>query len=149
LRQTAIPQKADLFATTCLWAALRTAFDVGLPPAAAGKGCRGAVCDEPRRRLAGSRPRPLPPRAANHVWAYDFVFDYCANGQQLKCLTVVDEFTHECLAIDVAGSIRSGRVIDVLTRLMSAHGAPAYLRSRQRSGVRKPRHPAMAHRCAH
>lgn len=83
----------------------------------------------PRRRLAASRPRPLPPRAANHVWAYDFVFDYCANGQQLKCLTVVDEFTHECLAIDVAGSIRSGRVIDVLTRLMSAHGTPAYLRS--------------------
>jgi putative transposase len=83
----------------------------------------------PRRRLAASRPRPLPPRAANHVWAYDFVFDSCANGQQLKCLTVVDEFTHECLAIDVAGSIRSARVIDVLTRLMSVHGAPAYLRS--------------------
>jgi putative transposase len=57
------------------------------------------------------------------------VFDSCANGQQLKCLTVVDEFTHECLAIDVAGSIRSGRVIEVLSRLMSVHGAPAYLRS--------------------
>jgi putative transposase len=83
----------------------------------------------PRRRIAASRPRPLPPRAANHVWAYDFVFDSCANGQQLKCLTVVDEFTHESLAIDVAGSIRSTRVIDVLTRLMSVHGAPAYLRS--------------------
>ena len=83
----------------------------------------------PRRRVAASRPRPLPPRAANHVWAYDFVFDSCANGQQLKCLTVVDEFTHECLAIDVAGSIRSTRVIDILTRLMSVHGAPAYLRS--------------------
>ena len=83
----------------------------------------------PRRRIAASRPRPLPPRAANHVWAYDFVFDSCANGQQLKCLTIVDEFTHECLAVDVAGSIRSARVIDVLTRLMSVHGAPAYLRS--------------------
>jgi putative transposase len=45
----------------------------------------------PRRRIAASRPRPLPPRAANHVWAYDFVFDACANGQQIKCLTVVDE----------------------------------------------------------
>lgn len=45
----------------------------------------------PRRRVASSRPRPLPPTAANHVWAYDFVFDTCANGQQLKCLTVVDE----------------------------------------------------------
>jgi putative transposase len=83
----------------------------------------------PGRRIAASRPRPLPPRAANHIWAYDFVFDSCANGQQLKCLTVVDEFTHESLAIDVAGSIRSTRVIDVLTRLMSVHGAPAYLRS--------------------
>jgi putative transposase len=83
----------------------------------------------PRRRIAASRPRPLPPRAANHVWAYDFVFDACANGQQIKCLTVVDEFTHECLAIDVAGSIRSRRVIDVLARLISIHGAPAYLRS--------------------
>jgi putative transposase len=83
----------------------------------------------PRRRIAGSRPRPLPPRAANHVWAYDFVFDACANGQQIKCLTLVDEFAHECLAIDVAGSIRSRRVIDVLARLISMHGAPAYLRS--------------------
>src|SRR5512137_2044421 len=83
----------------------------------------------PRRRVAASRPRPLPPRAANHVWAYDFVFDACANGQQIKCLTVVDEFTHECLAIDVAGSIRSRRVIDVVARLISVHGAPAYLRS--------------------
>ena len=86
-------------------------------------------CRRPRRRVAASRPRPLPPRAANHVSAYDFVFDACANGQQIKCVTVVDEFTHECLAIDVAGSIRSRRVIDVLARLISAHGAPAYLRS--------------------
>jgi hypothetical protein len=37
----------------------------------------------------------------------------------------IDEFTRECLAIDVAGSIRSGRVIDVLSRLISAHGVPA------------------------
>jgi putative transposase len=63
------------------------------------------------------------------VWAYDFVFDACANGQQLKCLTVVDEFTRECLAIDVAGSIRSGRVIDVLSKLVSVHGSPKHLRS--------------------
>ena len=70
----------------------------------------------PRRRVATSRPRPLPAPAAGQVWAYDFVFDACANGQQLKCLTVVDEFTRECLAIDVAGSIRSGRVIEVLSR---------------------------------
>jgi len=83
----------------------------------------------PRRRIAMRRPRPLAPTAANAVWAYDFVFDACANGQQLKCLTVIDEYTRECLAIDVAGSIRSGRVIEVLAKLVSLHGAPKYLRS--------------------
>ncbi len=82
----------------------------------------------PRRRVATS-PRPLPPTAVNHVWAYDFVFDTCADGRTLKCLTVIDEFTRECLAIDVAGGIRSGRVIEVLTQLVSLHGAPQYLRS--------------------
>ena len=66
---------------------------------------------------------------ANHVWAYDFVFDACANGQQLKCLTLIDEFTRECLAIDVAGSIRSSRVIETLNRMISTRGAPRYLRS--------------------
>lgn len=83
----------------------------------------------PRRRVASSRPRPTPALEANHVWAYDFVYDACANGQQLKCLTVIDEHTRECLAIDVAGSIRSGRVIDVLSKLVSQHGAPRHLRS--------------------
>jgi putative transposase len=82
-----------------------------------------------RRRIAGSRPRPVAPAARNSVWSYDFVFDACANGQQVKCLTVVDEFTRECLAIDVAGSIRSKRVIDVLSKLVSVRGAPRYLRS--------------------
>ena len=42
---------------------------------------------------------------------------------------MIDEFTRECLAIDVAGSIRSARVIEVLTKLVSVHGAPRYLRS--------------------
>lgn len=83
----------------------------------------------PRRRVAASRPRPRSAQERNHVWAYDFVFDHCANGQRLKCLTVVDEFTCECRAIDVAGSIRSPRVIEVLAQLVSVHEAPAYLRS--------------------
>jgi len=83
----------------------------------------------PRRRIAVSRPRPLPANEMNSMWAYDFVFDACGNGQQLKCLTVVDEYTRACLAIDVAGSIRSNRVIEVLSKLISVHGAPKYLRS--------------------
>ena len=57
------------------------------------------------------------------------MYDACANGQSIKCLTVVDEYTRECLAIDVAGSIRSKRVIDVLSKLISVRGAPRYLRS--------------------
>ena len=83
----------------------------------------------PRRRVAASRPRPLPPTGPNSVWAYDFVLDACANGQQLKCLTVIDEYTRECLAIDVAGSIRSRRVTEVLARLVSERGAPRIIRS--------------------
>jgi putative transposase len=83
----------------------------------------------PRKRVTQSRPRPQLPTGANEVWAYDFVYDACANGQQLKCLTVIDEYTRECLAIDVAGSIRSGRVIEVLSRLASERGAPLHLRS--------------------
>jgi putative transposase len=65
----------------------------------------------------------------NHVWTYDFVFDRCANGQQVKLLTVVDEYTRESLAIRAATSIKSGGVIEVLTRLIAERGAPAYLRS--------------------
>jgi putative transposase len=83
----------------------------------------------PKKRLAAARPRPQAPCGANQVWSYDFVFDHCANGQQLKCLTVTDEFTKEGLAIDVDGRIRSGRVIEVLSRLVSARGAPTFLRS--------------------
>jgi putative transposase len=83
------------------------------------------------RKRAGTPCRPLAPTAKNSVWSYDFVYDACANGQTLKCLTVVDEYTRECLAIDVNGAIRSSRVIDVLSRLMRIHGVPRYLRSDQ------------------
>ena len=80
-----------------------------------------------RRRLAASRPRPHPVTGPNQVWAYDFVFDACANGQKLKCLTVVDEWTHESLAIDVAGSLRSRRVIEVLGWLSRAGVQSAFI----------------------
>ena len=82
-----------------------------------------------RRAIASAAPRPKMPDQRNTVWSYDFVYDACANGQTIKCLTVVDEYTRECLAIDVAGSIRSKRVIDVLSKLISVRGAPRYLRS--------------------
>jgi putative transposase len=83
----------------------------------------------PRKRVATGRRRPSAPTGANQVWSYDFVFDWCANGQQLKCLTVSDEWTKEGLAIEVDGRIRSPRVIEVLARLISERGAPLTLRS--------------------
>jgi transposase InsO family protein len=57
-----------------------------------------------------------PATRANQVWAYDFVFDTCANGQPLKCLTVIDEWTRECLAIDVAGGILRLRLFHPLAQ---------------------------------
>lgn len=65
----------------------------------------------------------------NEVWSYDFVHDRCANGQTVKCLTVIDEHTRECLAIEVGTSIRSQRVVEVLQELIKQRGAPKYLRS--------------------
>lgn len=82
-----------------------------------------------RRKRAVAATRPLTPTVRNFVWSYDFVYDACANSQKLKCLTVIDEYTRECLAIDVNGAIRSSRVIEVLSKLMRIHGAPCYLRS--------------------
>ena len=83
----------------------------------------------PRRRIQRSEPRPFATSQPNEVWAYDFVFDRCTDGQPIKCLTIVDEGSRECLAIDVAGSIRSRRVIEVLASLVAARGAPRHMRS--------------------
>ena len=92
--------------------------------------CWAASASQTASSACGSQPAPtLTPSRANQVWSYDFVFDACANGQQIKCLTLVDEYTRECLAIDVGGSIRSGRVIEVLARVISRRGTPRYLRS--------------------
>lgn len=65
----------------------------------------------------------------NEVWTYDFVHDWCASGQKLKLLTVVDEFTRESLCIETRTSIKSQAVIAVLNRLVKERGAPTYLRS--------------------
>ncbi len=73
--------------------------------------------------------RPLQATRPNHVWAYDFVHDTCANGQKLKVLTVIDEWTRECLAVEVDGRINARRVIQVVQRLITQYGAPTFIRS--------------------
>jgi putative transposase len=83
-----------------------------------------------RRRPAGiSAVAPTQATHPGHVWTYDFVHDACLTGAKLKLLPVVDEFTRECLAIEVASALPAARVIAVLERLFAAHGAPTYLRS--------------------
>jgi putative transposase len=81
------------------------------------------------RKIRTGRPRVLAPTGPNQVWAYDFVHDHCANGQSLKVLCLVDEWTRECLAIEVASSLGAARVIAVLERAFARHGAPQVLRS--------------------
>jgi len=63
------------------------------------------------------------------VWSYDFVFDQTEDGRTLKCLTIVDEFTRQGIAIAVARSLTSGDVIRQLDRLFQQRGRPVCLRS--------------------
>ncbi len=66
---------------------------------------------------------------ANQVWTYDFVFDQSLSGQSLKMLTLIDEFTRECLAVEVGVSIKSERVRRILQRVCLNKGQPEMIRS--------------------
>ncbi|MCX8504429.1 MAG: IS3 family transposase [Beijerinckiaceae bacterium] len=65
----------------------------------------------------------------NHVWSYDFVEDRTHDGRKYRMLNVIDEFTHECLAIRVERSLKSADVIDVLSDLFILRGVPGHVRS--------------------
>lgn len=65
----------------------------------------------------------------NHVWAYDFVQDRTRDGRKFRMLTVIDEFTRECLAIDVNRRLNSQSVLAVLGELMIHRGVPDHIRS--------------------
>lgn len=83
------------------------------------------------RRRYSRMPRPVRLEATypGHIWAYDFVEDALADGTKIHILTVMDEFTREGLAVDVALTTSAERVIGIVTTLVAQHGAPAYLRS--------------------
>ena len=86
---------------------------------------------KPRGRLwlnDGSCVR-LRPERANHVWSYDFVSALTHDGRTLRLLTLIDEFTRECLAIRVARRLGSQEVIETLAEVMVCGGIPEYLRS--------------------
>lgn len=71
----------------------------------------------------------LRPTAKNHVWSYDFVMDRTADGKAFRMLTVIDEYTRECLAIHVKRKLNNHDVLHVLGKLFAAHGVPAHIRS--------------------
>ncbi len=84
-----------------------------------------------RRRLGQgenscSRRRSERP---NHVWSYDFIHDQTADGRGLKMLPVVDEFTRECLTIEVERSLVAEDVISTLEYLFEVRGVPEHIRS--------------------
>ena len=66
----------------------------------------------------------LRPRYKNHVWSYDFVHDRTYNGKAIRMLTVIDEHTRECLAIEVNRKLNSHNVMDVLSQLFIEPGIP-------------------------
>ena len=71
----------------------------------------------------------LRPLYRHHVWAYDFVADRTHDGRRLKMLTVLDEYSRECLAIVVARRLQSDDVLETLSGLFAEHGPPANIRS--------------------
>ena len=70
-----------------------------------------------------------PPEYMNHIWSYDIMEDKLENGRKIRILNVIDEFTRECLASEVAFSIKQHDVIELLRYLFLVRGCPAYLRS--------------------
>ena len=84
-----------------------------------------AVRRRKRKRIGPFERKPLPkPSMANVSWSMDFVADGLIGGRRLRCLTIVDDCTRECLAIEVDTSITGLRVQAVLDRLADGRGLP-------------------------
>ena len=71
----------------------------------------------------------LRPCRRNHVWSYDFGEDRTHDGRKLRMLTVIDEYSRECLAIEVDRRLRSDDVLHKLAELFTIHGPPEHIRS--------------------
>jgi len=82
-----------------------------------------------RRQGPSADKFPIQAMAPNHIWSLDFVADRLSHGGRLRMLTVVDEFTRECLAIRTERYLKSKDVQEVLVQIMHERGHPCYLRS--------------------
>lgn len=76
-----------------------------------------------RKRIGLTERLVMPaPQAPNQSWSMDYVADALIDGRKLRALTIVDDFTRECLAIEVDTSLPGGRVVAVLERLRDLRG---------------------------
>jgi putative transposase len=82
-----------------------------------------------RKRLSHLRVVRERPAAINHTWAVDFVHDAQCDGRRFRALTVIDEWSRECLAIEVGASLTGERVTSVLERLCELRGVPSVIQS--------------------
>jgi len=84
-----------------------------------------------KRRLGHSGNSCVRRRAErpDHVWTWDFIHDRTTTGQPLKWFAITDEYTRECLALEVDRGITADRVLDVLTSLFLTRGMPRHIRS--------------------
>jgi putative transposase len=84
-----------------------------------------------KRRLGSSLGDCARHRAESQdqVWAWDFVFDRTAGGRSIKWLSIIDEYTRECLALEVDRRMTSQNVLDVLRDLFVIRGVPKHIRS--------------------
>jgi transposase InsO family protein len=71
----------------------------------------------------------LRPEHRNHVWSYDFVHDRTRDGRGFRLLTILDEYTRECLAIDIGRSLKHDAVLHRLSDLFLRRGVPEHIRS--------------------
>lgn len=84
----------------------------------------------PRRRRRGSPVEAREEaRYPNHIWTYDFCEDRTEDGRKVRLLAVEDEFTRECLALEVGRSMPAERVVETLEWLFLSRGVPACIRS--------------------
>ena len=65
----------------------------------------------------------------DHVWTWDFIHDRTANGRAIRWFAITDEYTRECLALEVGRSMKADRVLDILTKLFVTRGVPKHIRS--------------------
>ena len=77
-----------------------------------------------RRRAAVVRTERVVPSAPNQSWAMDFMHDVLADGTKIRLLTIVDSFSRESLALEVASGFKSTDVVEVLRRLVAERGSP-------------------------